>query len=307
MLAPLLVILAKYGYLPSTYSNLTIHAQLEKLITDAINNERLIPAVQEINRALGLDIAEINETIDPEWIGPYCEKLMVNLEIPCSLTGCKNNDKAYRWNCQKLGTLREELLNQEVVSAVSDFTKGIKAELLNERLPSKWKPINCKTRCGKCGSDKNLQEVTKTNVVCKECIEKTPGKFLAVHIEFETGRPILDILSYIIKTWHSVQEQSTVLGITAEEMQELCDAYCLNPKRYKTMKDRYFANPFHTRRKGRPTIDSSVFRLYHAYMIYRRVQPVREEILNLNHYLLDSTNKFLASRELMQFNITAFA
>lgn len=305
MLGPLLLVLAKYNYLPETFTDVAIIKQVEKLINDIPLRENLLTAIKEINKLLNLTPQILFEDLK-ELSGPYCDSLRLNLEVPCSLKSCPRYRENFQWNCLKSNATKETFNEVEVIKAITSFTQQITSSILKEHLPPKWVAIESLTRCIKCGTRENLESITKKQVVCKKCLDLIPGKKLALQLELEFGRPTLEILIYLVKTWHSVQEQAQVLGLSSDNIYELCEAYCLNPKRYKTVKDRYFSNPFHSRKKGRISIDGLVFRLYFHYLNKRKTQNVRLEILELNDYLLNTTNQFLQIRGLMLFHQTIF-
>lgn len=303
MFGPLLAILAKYKRLPKNFDALSIHAKIEELILAATEDPSLVPAVAEINRALGLKIGKVNEELETE-TGPYCETLKLNLETSCGWKGCKHYSTNHFWNCSRVGCERVEAQTEEVSKAVTKFTKRSISSIITEKLPPIWQMIQCTKYCLKCGSDQNLQQVTEVHTVCKSCIAKTPGKQLGLNLEYTLGRPLIDVMVFVIRNWHSIQEQSRALGISVYDMQDLCDIFSLDPKKYRTSDERHFSNPFHNRRKGRPAIDGYLIRLYSKYALIRRVERLRPEVSELNNFLLSQANVLLSSRNLEQFSLT---
>jgi hypothetical protein len=299
MLASLCVILAKYGYLPSNYSVTTIHGQLDKLIFDSLENEALLPAVGELNRALGLNPKKIYEDLasDP---GPYCDIMQVSLESECKNKGCKNWSKAFCWQCAKLGNPLEELSEDEIYGSVQKFSRSV--NLLQDSLEPDFEYIKPAQRCIKCSDKTNLVNYNGF-YICKLCSSGNYIQTLGYVIEARVGRPIKEILNYVIRFWQTPQLQSKVLGLSPENFQSLCLLYNVNVKKFRQIGDLRFINPFLSRRKGRPLVDGHLFRLYSTHLKILRSQKLRPEVLKLRNFLLLEANKLLTSRSLPVFDI----
>lgn len=304
MISSLLLILAQNGYAPKEISEDTILEQIKKLFDDATTNPSLVPVIEKINTLFYLNTREINTQIEPEYSGPFCSILGVHLESRCQLKTCPNQNTQYRWDCQRFGTVRNELPTCEVVSAIQNFSKLINTEVLNEKLPPLYEYCVCLTRCVMCGSSEALQAVTEHQSVCKNCLALLPGKLLRLRLEILFCRPISDIIECIIHSWHSLQEQAQVLSLSVIQLQELYEIFCINPTKYRLQNEHRFANPFHTRKKARPVIDGCLYRLYPKYVFIRRTNKLRMPVKDLNNALLLQANSFLSVRNLMLFNVS---
>lgn len=303
MLGAVVTILAQHGYLPESYSDETVLEQLEKLMDDATENpEKLLSAIEAINRVMGLDIAVVNTQVEPEYSGPYCSRLGLNLESRCELKRCPYWTTAHRWNCQKLGDPRQELPSADVSNAVRSVTSKVDLAITFQLPP---KRIYCQSAayCVRCGSQEKLTKTATCYAHCARCLSSMPGKAVQANLEVRFGIPTKELLEHVIKQWHSIPEQSQALGITPLEAQEIFDVFCINPKRYKTADDRRFVNPFYTRMRGRPVIDGYLYRLYAQYAVTRKNSELRPAVKALNSFLLQQANEFLVVRELMTFNI----
>lgn len=303
MLGPVVLLLQKYGYTPTVVTDATIHIALEKLILDATEKAHLVPAIQELNRMFRLDIKVIQTEMDPEYSGPFCQCLGTNLESRCKLEKCQCYSTQHRWNCSKLGQPRTDFPQEVVSTAITKFSQKVNIEVLEQQLPPLYDWIADPTCCTLCGGAVDLIAVDLKHNACKKCVAATPGKLTRLRLEFLLGNNILTILQYVIKNWHSLQEQAQVLGLDIFQMQELCDTFCLNPKKYRTKNDRRFTNPFFTRKKARAVIDGGLYRLYSKYIVFRQLYKLRPEVKELNNYLLLQANSFLSSRKLMMFNV----
>jgi hypothetical protein len=130
-----------------------------------------------------------------------------------------------------------------------------------------------------------------------------PGKRVQAGIELRYGRDIQEVLEFVIKHWHSIPEQSQALGITILEAQELYEIFCINPKKYKQLDERRFVNPFFNRKKGRPSIDGYIYRLYTVYAKLRSKHSIRPEVAELNSFLLRQANGLMEVRGLLPFSL----
>ena len=301
MKGALLSVLANYNYLPKDYSDKGVMDQVEKLINDAVENEKLLPALRQINTMFGIKDEELLE--DEVDDGIFCNIIKVHLDTPCSLKSCPNNNKEHFYNCSLYGLPKQEVDKSEELKTLQSVNKVIGSELFETLLSPKFVYVENMDQCCFCGTRSNLQPLTTKQVICKQCIQVYPGKFLRLQLEVRYGRNILEILTFVIKRWHSIQEQARVLAISTVQMQELCDIFCLNPRQYKSADESRFVNPFHTRRKSRPVIDGSIYRLYAHYVNIRRENKLRPEIKELNNFLLSQANEFLNIRELTLFNL----
>lgn len=301
MLSALLQILAKYHYLPENYSTTTIHTQIDKLIFDAIDDPLLIPAIHEINKALGLNLQNINRDLCEE-PGPYCSTLQISLESPCRYLKCPHYNAGFSWNCNRLGDPKVEISESEIDEVVQDFSNSI--NLLEESLEPKFEYPKNLDYCVKCGSIEDLQLVAKVYKICRSCqISMNSVTTLAFLLEVRFGRPVKEVINYVIRIWDTVQQQAKVLGIQPENFQALCSNYNINMKRYRQLGDSRFINPFLNRKKGRPLIDSYLLRLYSLHLKTFQYEPVRPEIRKLEEFLFSEANQLLEQRELETFDI----
>jgi hypothetical protein len=299
MLASLCVILAKYGYLPANYSVTTIHAQLDKLIFASLEDENLLPAVAEINRALGLQPKRILEALNSE-PGPFCDILQVSLESDCCYKKCHNWSMGNCWHCAKLGEAFDEVPEDEIYSSVQKFSRSV--NLLEDTLEADFEYIKNVQRCVRCCEKTNLVNYNGYHI-CKTCSSGNYIQTLGYVIESRIGRPIKEILNYVIRLWQTPQLQSKVLGLSPENFQSLCLLYNVNVKKFRQIGDLRFINPFLNRRKGRPLVDGHLFRLYSTHLKILRHQKLRPEVLKIRNFLLLEANKLLSSRNLAVFDI----
>lgn len=301
MKGALLSVLADYKYVPKEYSDKEIMIQIEKLINDAVDDEKLQPAIYKINKLFGIKDEEVlGDGLED---GIFCNIIKVHLDTPCQLKSCPNNNKEHFYNCSLYGLPKQEIDKSEELKTLQSINKVVGGELFETLLPAKFVYAENKNYCCFCGGRSNLQTLTLKQVVCKQCVQIHPGKFLRLQMEVRYGRTILDILNFVIKRWHSIQEQARVLAVSTVQMQELCDIFCLNPRQYKSAEESRFVNPFHTRRKSRPVIDGSIYRLYAHYVNIRRENKLRPEVKELNNFLLSQANEFLNMRKLTPFNL----
>lgn len=299
MLAHLCSILANYGYLPTNYSVTSIHSQIDKIIFDSTEKPYLLPAVSELNRALGLDPNEILADLskDP---GPVCNVMQVSLESNCRNSKCKHWSKAHTWDCAKLGHPHEELEDDEIFASLQKFNRSV--NLLRDLLPPDFEYIKEVARCFKCSSASNLVNYNGYNI-CKVCSSGGYVPSLGYLVEARVGRPIKEVLNYVVRFWQTPQLQSKVVGVSPENFQSLCLIYNVNVKKFRRIGDLRFINPFLNRRKGRPLVDSHLFRLYSAHLRILRSQKLRLDVIKLRNFLLLDANKLLTVRGLPVFDI----
>jgi hypothetical protein len=275
--------------------------QVEKLINDSIENKKLRPALHRINVLFGIKDDEVlGDGLDD---GIFCNIIKVHLDTSCSLKSCPNNNGEHFYNCSLYGLPKQEIDKVEELKSLQSINKALGGEIFENLMPPVFVYVENKDQCCFCATRSNLQPLTTKQVVCKHCVQVYPGKFLRLQMEVRYGRNILEILTFVIKRWHSIQEQARVLGISTVQMQELCDIFCLNPRQYKNADESRFVNSFHTRRKSRPVIDGSIYRIYAHYVDIRRENKLRPEIKELNNFLLSQANEFLNIRELTPFNL----
>ena len=301
MFTPILLVLAKCGYLPANYSVVSIHSQIDKLIFNSLEDPKLIPFVKEINTLLGLDLDKMLRELSDD-LGPYCSKLDVTLESSCQYKKCEYNNPKFSWSCSKLGNLYEEILETEIEDSLQEFNTSL--NLLEEALEPDFeypKNLNYCVKCGKMGSGVILCKVYQ---VCKSCqVSMGSLNFISFLLEVRFGRPVKEIINYVIQIWDTIQQQAKVLGIRPENFQSLCSNYNINLKRYRQTKDRRFINPFLNRKKGRPLIDSYLLRLYSLHLKTLQHEMIRSEVKKLEELLLSEANQLFIIRELELFDI----
>ena len=301
MKGALLSILADYKYLPKDSSDASIMNSIETLINDAVEDDKLKSALYKINNLFGIKDEELFQ--EPLEEGTFCNIIKVQVDTPCLLKSCPYNNQEHFYNCSLYGLPKQEIDKNDELKALQNINKAISGEIFENLLPPKFVFVENLNYCCFCASRSNLQPISTKQVVCKQCIQSYPGKFLRLQMEVRYGRNISDILNFVIKKWHSIQEQAKVLAISTVQMQELCDIFCLNPRQYKSAEESRFVNPFHTRRKSRPVIDGSIYRLYAKYVNIRQKNKLRPEVKELNNHLLSQANEFLNIRELTPFNM----
>jgi hypothetical protein len=301
MFSPILMILAKYGYLPKDYNFYLIHAQIEKLIFDAIENNTLIPAIKSINKLLRLDINKINSELE-ESPGFYCPILRTNLECKCNMKHCKNWNLNFTWNCNKLGDSYEEVSDVSVDLGLQEFNAYV--NLLEDTLETNFEYPKNTGLCIKCGKE-GMVPLGKFHVMCKGCFTGMNSIGLqSLLLEVRFGRSIREIINYVLRLWDTIQQQARVLGIKPENLQILCSNYNINMKRYRQIGDSRFINPFLNRKKGKPLIDSYILRLYSLQIKLK--MPIRKEISKLEEFLLSEANLLLQLRDFELFDIPTF-
>lgn len=301
MLAPILTVLAKCGYLPANYSITTIHTQIDKLIFDSIEKDELVPYVQELNSLLGIDPEKLEKDLSEE-PGPYCPTLEVSLETSCKYKKCKNHNSQFTWGCSKLGAPRQDVEEIEIESCLQEFNTSV--NLLEDALDPDFEYPKGMDYCIGCGKPTDNQEFGKVFKICRSCqVSMNSVRSLAFLLEARYGRPVKEIINYVIQIWDTVQQQAKVLGIRPENFQSLCSNYNINMKKYRQIGDSRFINPFLTRKKGRPLIDSYVLRLYSSHLRSLQDKGIRPEVLKLEELLLSEANLLLEIRELELFDL----
>lgn len=295
MLAPILLILAEYGYLPNTYSSTSIFSQIERFINDALEKEELIPGIHKINKLLNIKLGDLEEAP-----GAFCSILNTNLECKCNLKSCSNYCKDYTWNCKKLGKIEEDLEESEIETSIQEFNTSV--NLLENCLDPDFEyPKNLKY-CVKCGKTA-ISTFGKHHFICKSCqLSMNAVTSQAYLLEVRFGRPIKEIINYVIRMWDTIQQQARVLGIRPENLQSICSNYNINMKRYRQVGDSRFINPFLNRKKGRPLIDGYLLRLYSLQLKKFQHLSIREEVRRLENMLISDANQLLYLRELDLFD-----
>jgi hypothetical protein len=300
MFSPILLILAKYGYLPISYNFDFIHTQIEKLILDATENIKLIPAILGINKLLGLNIQNIYKELE-ESPGFYCNVLKTNLECKCHNRNCKYWGIKFTWNCNKSGNFYEEIPDLTVDSSLQEFNAHI--NLLEDMLEMNFEYPKGIGLCVKCGKE-GVIALGKYYVLCKGCFAGMNSVGLqSLLLEIRFGREIREIINYVIRVWDTIQQQARVLGVKPENFQILCSNYNINMKRYRQIGDSRFINPFLNRKKGKPLIDSYILRLYSLQI--KQKLSIRKEIFKLEEFLLSEANLLLQLRDFELFDIPA--
>jgi hypothetical protein len=301
MFTPILLVLAKCGYLPANYSVASIYTQIDKLIIDSTENEQLIPFVQEINRAVGLTAENLTKDLSEE-PGPHCPVLEVSLESSCRYKKCRHNNQHFSWNCSKLGCPHEEIPESMIEDSLQEFNTSI--NLLEDAFEPDFEYPKNLCYCVKCGKPTDVGIFGKTYKLCKVCqVSMNSVGTQAFLLEVRFGRPVKEIINYVIQIWDTVQQQAKVLGVRPENFQSLCSNYNINMKRYRQVGDSRFINPFLNRKKGRPLIDSYLLRLYSLHLKTLQHEPIRREVRKLEEFLLSEANNLLRSRELELFDI----
>ena len=302
MIGALLNLLAEAQCYPVELTTAGVNKALEKFFDQAIEQpEEYTSKVQRLNQLFHLDLATVNTQVDPEYSGPFCERLGTVLESRCQLRKCPNHTEQHRWNCCKLGDPRQDLPSSEISHGLRGLTSKVDISIGTQLPPHR---IYCTsiTCCMYCGKPAN-KKVTDSQVCCEACLKRLPGKAVQANLEARYGVPAKELLEYTIKRWHSLQEQSQALGVPLLDLQSIFAVFCIDPKQYKTIEDRRFVNPFYTRKRGRPVIDGILYRLFAEYAGYRKTQKIRPSIEHLNTELLSQANGFLSDRSLMNFNL----
>lgn len=297
MIGAIVTLLAKYNFLPEFYNQVTLDEAIEKFIFDAFENDHP-ERMTELNKMIGLSNQDIDESLAEE-PGPYCGSLRANLESRCRCSDCPKWNKNYSWNCSSLGvdpSITEENLPQ-LLSEVAYQTSN---KVLEESLPPKFDYF-LKVGCTFCGDSKASHRVTHLHSACDACVAKTLGGLPALHLEAGYGRPSREVLEFVIRRWHTPQDQARMLGMSTEDLHSLFKVFSLNATKYRVKGERRFTNPFVSRKKIRVVVDGFLQRLWFRYVGYRRIYPVSPAVERLSQHLMLQTNAFLNARGLPEF------
>ena len=297
MIGAIVTLLATYGFQPETYNEATLDDALEAFIFDAFENDHP-ERVSELNRLVGLSNQDVVESISEE-PGPYCKVLRANLESRCRCSSCPSWNKDHTWSCKRLGTdpsITEEKLPQ-LLSEVAFQTSN---KVLEDALPPKFDYFS-KTGCSFCGNTKAPYRATHIHTACEDCVAQTPGGLPTLHLEAGYGRPAREVLEFVIRRWHTPQDQARMLGMSTDDLHSLFRVFSLNATKYRVKGERRFTNPFVSRKKIRVVVDGFLQRLWFRYVGYRRIYPVSPAVEHLSHYLMLQANNFLIARGLPEF------
>lgn len=300
MISPVLLLLAEEGFLPDSYDQASIDEAVDKFMDFCFEQDRL-DLVERINKLFGLDLKTISQNLSEE-CGPYCSVLRTNLETRCGLTTCPMWEKNFSFACSLHGKdLTFNPSEDDLKEALDSVAKSSVSKVFETEFPPIFEIIAHKGCCN-CGTDEAIS-IYKNYHLCNSCHTTVLGGKLRMILEIEFGRPILEILSFVTRKWHSPQEQAKALGIKVSSLRELCASFSVNPTKYRTKDEKRFTNPFSNKRRGKDNSGAHLQRLWFRFVAYKRIHPVRPQVHYLANHLLAQANGFLGPRGLEEFTL----
>lgn len=300
MMTPIFLLLAEEGFLPNSFDREAVDEALEKFLVFCFEQDRL-DLLERVNKLFGLDLKDISRNLSED-CGPYCPKLRTNLETRCGLGKCKFYAPHFTFNCSAFGQDSSLKDCEEELKAVLDtIAKVTIAKAFENEFAPAFEFIPNKSCCN-CGS-REANKFYREFHLCTQCQATVLGGKLRLVLEIEFGRPILEILGFITRKWHSPQEQAKALGIKVSSLRELCTSFSVNPTKYRTKDEKRFTNPFANKRRGKDNSGAHLQRLWFRYVANHRIHPIQPHVNYLANYLLSQANSFLGPRGLEEFTL----
>jgi hypothetical protein len=290
-------LLARHGFQPETYDEASFDEKLEGFIFDSFENDH-IERILELNRMMNLTSQDIFDSVSED-SGPYCSILRTSLESRCRCETCPMWDKTFSFSCARYGD-DPSITDEGLPQLLSEVAFQASNKVLEEALPPKFDYFY-KKGCTVCGATQVSNRVTHMHNACDACVDKTLGGLPALHLEVGYGRPAREVLEFVIRRWHTPQDQARMLGMTTEDLHSLFKVFSLNATKYRVKGERRFTNPFVSRKKIRVVVDGFLQRLWFRYVGYRRIYTVSPAVEHLSQHLMLQANAFLMARGLPEF------
>lgn len=297
MIGAIVELLARYGFQPEVYTQEVYDDKLEAFIFDCFENDHP-ERILELNRMMGLNSQDIFDSVSQD-SGPYCSVLKTSLESRCRCNTCPMWNKDFSFSCIRYGD-DPALTDENLPQLLSEVAFQTSNKVLEDALPPKFDYFY-RLGCTMCGDTKTTNRVTHQHSACDACVAKTLGGLPALHLEVGYGRPAREVLEFVIRRWHTPQDQARMLGMSTEDLHSLFKVFSLNATKYRVKGERRFTNPFVSRKKIRVVVDGFLQRLWFRYVGYRRIYTVSPAVEHLSQHLMLQANAFLMARNLPEF------